>query len=186
MDDILQNTIAFAARSHGDQRRKYADELYINHPIRVMQICREYTDDITVLSAALLHDVLEDTKTSAEEIDTFLQAIMKSDTAKRTLHLVVELTDIYTKRNYPQNNRRQRKTREAARLSAVSAGAQTIKYADIIDNSLDIVNAEPDFARIFLYECRALVMAMKAGNSDLRGSAAEIVERQLQILKNEA
>jgi hypothetical protein len=63
------------------------------------------------------------------------------------------------------------------RLKMVSPEAQTIKYADIIDNSLDIKNAEPDFSKLFLYECRNLLRVMDRGDHNLRKRAAETVQR---------
>lgn len=183
MDTTLQQIANFAGKAHGKQRRKFADEPYINHPVRVMEICREYTNDICVLSAALLHDVLEDTETTKEEIRNFLRTVMDDESINRTIKLVEELTDIYTKKRYPQLNRRQRKSKEAERLSKTSAQAQTIKYADIIDNSQDIVNAEPDFTRLFLYECRTFVNVMNAGNPDLRRRAGQLIHTLLKDQK---
>lgn len=57
MEEVLEQIRDFADKAHGEQMRKYTPERYIVHPVRVMKICREYTDDITVLAAALLHDV---------------------------------------------------------------------------------------------------------------------------------
>ena len=101
MDAILEKVKVFADQAHGDQRRKYSNERYIFHPLRVMENCRNYTDDMAVLAAALLHDVLEDTKVTREEMDNFLREIMPEVMAARTLDLVIELTDVYTKKNYP-------------------------------------------------------------------------------------
>ncbi|HRO70751.1 MAG TPA: HD domain-containing protein, partial [Chitinophagaceae bacterium] len=100
METLLQQITDFATRAHGSQRRKFADEPYINHPVRVMKICRQHTDDICVLAAALLHDVLEDTSTSREQIHDFLKTVMNDEDCIRTLKLVVELTDVYTKAQY--------------------------------------------------------------------------------------
>jgi (p)ppGpp synthase/HD superfamily hydrolase len=60
-EKILAAITDFADIAHGSQMRKYTPERYIVHPARVMRLCQEYTDDVTVLAAALLHDVLEDT-----------------------------------------------------------------------------------------------------------------------------
>ncbi len=177
MDAALEKIRVFASEAHGLQRRKFADEPYINHPIRVMQICQEYNNDVTVLAAALLHDVLEDTETDRDMIKQFLQTVFNEERVYRILALVEELTDIYTKKHYPKLNRRQRKGREAMRLKMVSPEAQTIKYADIIDNSLDIKNAEPDFSKLFLFECRNLLRVMDRGDHNLRKRAAETVQR---------
>ncbi len=175
MEDILQHVMDFARTAHGDQRRKFVDEPYINHPVRVMRICREYSGDILLLSAALLHDVLEDTETKREAVSEFLQSVMSPAEATRTLLLVLELTDIYTKKNYPRLNRRQRKQKEATRLSLAEGDSQTIKYADIIDNSLDVAKAETDFVLVYLKECAALLKKMDKGHPELRKRAMETV-----------
>ena len=183
METLLQQIIDFATRAHSSQRRKFADEPYINHPVRVMKICRQHTHDMCVLSAALLHDVLEDTSTSKEQIHDFLKTVMSHEDCIRTLKLVVELTDVYTKGQYPDLNRRQRKAKEFERLAGVSAQAQNIKYADIIDNSQDISNAEAEFARIALHEYKTLVRVMVAGSAELRKKAGETVAVYLTALK---
>ncbi|HUM65644.1 MAG TPA: hypothetical protein PLV32_07365 [Chitinophagaceae bacterium] len=108
---------------------------------------------------------------------------MNDEDCIRTLKLVVELTDVYTKAQYPDLNRRQRKAKEFERLAGVSAQAQNIKYADIIDNSQDISNAEADFARIALHEYKTLVGVMVAGNTQLRRKAGETVDVYLSALK---
>lgn len=178
--DILKNIEAFAREAHGDQQRKFADEPYIRHPIRVMELCREYTSDLPVLSAALLHDVLEDTAVTEDELSAYLHEVMQPEDARKTLMLTVELTDVFVKKNYPKWNRRKRKDAEAARMSKVSAPAQTIKYADIIDNCIDISNSSSDFMPKFLHECRALLKVMDKGDPGLRQRAQATVSQYLE------
>jgi guanosine-3',5'-bis(diphosphate) 3'-pyrophosphohydrolase len=60
-------------------------------------------------------------------------------------------------------------------LISVSAEAQTIKYADIIDNSIDIVENDPDFAMIFLKEYRDLLRGMNKGEQLLYREAVKTV-----------
>ena len=173
---LLQQIKNFAKQAHGDQQRQFMPEPYIAHPIRVMERCSEYTDDRPVLAAALLHDVLEDTTVTKKQMQDFLLSVMNEKDALITLQLVVELTDVYIKKNYPTWNRRKRKQREMQRLADTSSEAQTIKYADIIDNSLTIQNAESDFVRKYLFECRDLLRSMKKGNPALRDKAIYIVQ----------
>jgi (p)ppGpp synthase/HD superfamily hydrolase len=180
MEQILEKIKAFADRCHGDQMRKYSDERYIVHPERVMQICKQYTNDITMLAAALLHDVLEDTPVSEQEIRQFLSPLLSEEQVARTLELVEELTDVYVKARYPQWNRRKRKQKETARLKNSSAAAQTIKYADIMDNAPEIAAKDPDFARRFLFEARDLLKAMDKGDPRLYKQAQEAVNKCLQ------
>ena len=183
MDTILNKIAAFADKAHGDQQRKYAAERYIEHPLRVMKICRHYGYRLPVLAAAILHDVLEDTNTTPKQIKKFLLTVMNEGAASHTLGLVIELTDVYTKHDYPRLSRRRRKAREVARMENTSAEAQTIKYADIIDNAREIVEHDPDFAPVFLRECRALVNKMKKGDQELRDKAIQVVKEEMEHLR---
>jgi (p)ppGpp synthase/HD superfamily hydrolase len=182
MDAIIEKVKVFADQAHGDQRRKYSNERYIFHPLRVMENCRNYTDDMAVLAAALLHDVLEDTKVTREEMDNFLREIMPEVMAARTLDLVIELTDVYTKKNYPGLNRRARKMREADRLAKISGDAQTIKYADIIDNVTNIFVNDPDFAVVFIQEGRYALRKMEKGDEELFDKANKMIEDCLDLM----
>ena len=180
MNEILEAIRNFADEAHGEQKRKYTPERYIVHPVRVMELCEKYTTELPVLGAALLHDVLEDTNVGQKEMQQFLQSILLKEEATRTTALVVELTDIYTKTAYPRWNRRKRKRKESERIQKTSADSQTVKYADIIDNCKEIVEHDPDFAVVFLMECRSLLNVMKIGNEQLRNEAFITVDQCLQ------
>lgn len=181
---MLEQIKDFADSAHGEQMRKYTPERYIVHPARIMNICKEYTNDITILAAALLHDVLEDTPVTKEEIKDFLLELMNATQAERTVKLVEELTDVYVKRNYPQWNRKKRKAKEANRLEKTSADSQTIKYADIIDNCKEIVNQQTDdFGEKFLLECKNLLARINKGNTSLYQRAVETVDKGIEQLK---
>lgn len=178
--DILEQVKQFAEKAHGDQQRKFEPAPYIVHLVRVMELTKEYIQDIPVLAAALLHDVLEDTPVSSGQINDFLIPLMGEKNTRRTLQLVTELTDVYVKDNYPQWNRRKRKQKEAQRLGQVSPAGQTIKYADIIDNSTTIAKAEDNFVKVYLTECRALLKEMKNGNPQLYKRAVDTVDRCME------
>ena len=181
VNDILQQVKDFAAAAHADQRRKYKEELYINHPVRVSEHCQKHTNSLPIAAAALLHDVLEDTDIKEEQMHDFLMRIMPAH-AGHTLRLVKDLTDVYTHASYPLMNRRRRKEKEADRLAGIHADAQTIKYADIIDNSHDIVVSGDDFAPTFLRECKAILKKIPKGNQILYKEAMEAVEKGLKML----
>ena len=183
MQDILEQIKDFADRAHGEQKRKYTPERYIVHPVRVMETCKEYTNDITILAAALLHDVLEDTPIIRDEMKTFLLTLVDPEKAERTVKLVEQLTDQFIHKNYPQWNRRKRKQKEAERLSKVSGEAQTIKYADIMDNSAEIINQDNDFAHVYLFECMAILKKIDKGDKRLYQRAVELLEKCIGQLK---
>ena len=184
MHPLLQKVRDFADNAHGDQTRKYSPERYIVHPVRVMELCQKHTDSLPVLAAALLHDVLEDTQVTRADLQRFLLAVMNEKDAAQTLNLVVELTDVYTKARYPRWNRRKRKNNEAARIKKTSPDSQTIKYADIIDNCREIVVQDPEFAGLFLFECKQLLMKIPLGAAALYNEAKETVAAGLVQVPN--
>lgn len=180
MVPTLEKITIYADNAHGKQMRKYTPERYIVHPIRVMKTCSIYNDSLPVLAAALLHDVLEDTRVTADEMREFLNSVMDKPDAEKTLKLVVEMTDVYVKEAYPQWNRRKRKEKELERIEQTSAEAQTIKYADIIDNSNEITQHDPDFAPRYLRECFNILKKADKGNPELYVIAVETVRSQLK------
>lgn len=182
MATVLENIIEFADKAHGEQKRKYTPERYIVHPIRVMETCSRVTNDTCILAAALLHDVLEDTEVKNTELESFLKTQMNDEMALRTLELVVELTDVYVKKDYSKLNRRSRKSKELLRLEKTSPDSQTIKYADIIDNAKEIVEHDPDFAKVYLFECRTNLKKMNKGNQQLYNEALNIINSSIEQL----
>ena len=131
-NQIILKAAHFAAQKHRDQRRKDEDSSpYINHPISVAKIISEIgnVEDPEVLAAALLHDTIEDTKTTPEElIDNF---------GERVCSLVQEVTD---DKNLPKLERKQRQIDHA---KEISEGAALIKLGDKISNVTDITNTPP-------------------------------------------
>ena len=122
----------FAARKHRDQRRKgAAKEPYINHPAEVARLVAEATGGrpLAVVLAALLHDTLEDTKTTFEE----LEREFGPDVAA----LVAEVTD---DKLLPKAERKRLQVEHAA---GKSAGAKLIKIADKTSNLRSLLESPP-------------------------------------------
>ena len=123
---------AFAAHKHRDQRRKdAAASPYINHPIALANILANEGGilDAVVIAAALLHDTLEDTETTPEE----LQELFGADVAG----VVVEVTD---DKSLPKAERKQLQIEHAAHISE---RAKLVKLADKIANIRDVADAPP-------------------------------------------
>lgn len=150
----------FATAAHAGQKRKYTDQDYITHPIEVARIVKEQGGDDNMIYAALLHDVLEDTPVTHAELRTILHNILSIQSAEDVLSLVVELTDVYTKEDFPDMNRKLRKEFEALRLAYVSGRVKAIKRADIEHNSESIMEHDPKFAKVFLEEKKNLLEKM--------------------------
>ncbi|VVE19953.1 HD domain-containing protein [Pandoraea terrigena] len=124
--------IAFAAEKHRNQRRKDPDASpYINHPIALIDVLANeaYVEDETVLVAAILHDILEDTDTSAEELANCFGQIVAD--------IVCEVSDNKT---LSKNERKQLQIEHA---SNSSRPAKLIKIADKICNLRDLANTPP-------------------------------------------
>ena len=124
--------MAFAAQKHRDQRRKdVCASPYINHPIQLVDVlCNEAAvSDVNVLCAAILHDTIEDTETTAEELtEHFGQKI--SD-------IVVEVSD---DTNLCKTERKQAQIYHAAELTDE---AKLVKLADKICNLRDVADNPP-------------------------------------------
>lgn len=123
--------LMFAAERHRDQRRKDAGESpYINHLIAVTKLLAEVgIDDPVVLIAAALHDTVEDTATSREEIEAIFGAVVAG--------VVAEVTDDKT---LPKERR---KTAQIEHAPHLSAAAKLVKIADKICNVRDVAGNPP-------------------------------------------
>lgn len=154
---VIARAFAIAAHAAVGQRRKYTGEPYHVHPERVAEWVRSAGGDDNMIAAAWLHDVVEDTQVTLE----FIEREFGSDIAE----LVDWLTDSQTPND---GNRATRKSNEAERLGRSPARAQTIKLADLIDNTSSIVTYDPGFARVYLREKEALLEKLRDGDRQLR------------------
>lgn len=151
---MVREAYDYAVTAHGDQKRKYTGEPYVVHPLSVAETIWRLTGDPTLTIAAMLHDVVEDCPGYT------LEAIEK----KFGFH-VRRLVDDLTKRAYPPEwTRKMRKEAEKERLRNVGGDSQTIKVADLFDNTLSIVPHDPKFAETYLEEKLELLLAMKHAN----------------------
>ena len=162
---LVSRALAYADTAHGniDHVSKYTDEPYINHAIEVMEIVGGVPHTDEMLAAALLHDTIEDTSVTVEDIEREFGVTIAG--------LVRELTD-----QCHQGNRAARKTAEAARLATISRDAQTIKLADLISNTRSIVRYDPGFARIYLREKAQVLAVMTSGDASLHALAVKLTE----------
>lgn len=154
-----EEALEFATKAHGEQMRKYSEEPYIEHPKRVAEIVRTVPHSTEMICAAYLHDVVEDTEVEIAEI--------QEKFGKKVADLVQELTDEYIKSSYPELNRRARKDKEVERQAHISKEAKTIKLADVIDNTPDIVQNDPGFGRKYLHEMEKLTRVLVGGDKEL-------------------
>jgi guanosine-3',5'-bis(diphosphate) 3'-pyrophosphohydrolase len=129
---LVLKALAFAAHKHRDQRRKNVEASpYINHPISLANILTSEGNvtDVEVICAALLHDTIEDTETTYQEL--------KGEFGETIAEIVAEVTD--TK----WIGKTVRKKLQVSKARRASKGAKLVKLADKIANLRDIVSSPP-------------------------------------------
>lgn len=160
----VRYAMACAAGWHFWQRRKYTTEPYFSHLHAVAELVRSVPHDEDMIIASYLHDIIEDTEvTRVNLIDWF---------GHEVTHLVDQLTDVS---DITDGNRAARKALDRKHLAKASPRAKTIKLADMIDNSRNIVECDPAFAEIYIPEKRLLLEVLRAGDPILWDRANEIV-----------
>jgi (p)ppGpp synthase/HD superfamily hydrolase len=123
--DLVDRARIYATEAHQriNHRRKYNNEPYHVHLSAVAKLVASVTDDKEVIAAAWLHDSVEDTQATLEDIEEVF--------GLPVAELVEELTDISKPGD---GNRSTRKRIDRRHLSQASRRAKTVKLADLIDN----------------------------------------------------
>lgn len=172
----LLQAARFAAVKHVRQKRKGNDEApYINHPLEVANLLANVgkVEDYDVLIAAILHDTVEDTKTTREEIaENFGENVAK---------MVLEVTD---DKSLPKAERKQKQIEHAPHLSL---GAKQIKLGDKISNIRDVVENPPDGwsdqrRREYVEWGEKVIAGLRGANAELEKHFDELIEKAKQKL----
>jgi (p)ppGpp synthase/HD superfamily hydrolase len=161
--DLEGKARRFANVAHVTQIRKYTMEPYIYHPAEVADIVRTVPHDEEMLAAAWLHDVVEDCGVKG--------ATIWNEFGSAVCFMVMQLTDV----SRPSDGRREVRKRIDREHSARSCpGAQTVKLADIISNSKNILANDENFSKIYLPEKRELLRVLTKGDQELWDQADKI------------
>ena len=174
---ILLKAMRFSAVKHRDQRRKDIPESpYINHPIQVAETLWEVGDvrEAATLAAAILHDTIEDTTASPEEI--------RANFGEEILALVLEVSD---DKDLPKPERKRMQIEHAPHLSPA---AKLIKLADKICNLGDVLHSPPpDWShqrrREYLLWTEQVVAGLRGTNPALEKQYDETLEAGKRILE---
>jgi (p)ppGpp synthase/HD superfamily hydrolase len=146
----------FATQKHLGQVRKYTGEPYINHPAAVVEIVRSVAHTEAMLAAAWLHDTVEDTDATLQEVTELFGIEVGA--------FVEMLTDV----SKPEDgNRALRKAMDCEHTARAMPPAKTIKLADLIDNSHSIIERDPQFAKVYLKEKAFLLQVLTEGDHEL-------------------
>lgn len=150
---LMASTFAAVKHAQACHFRSYTGEPYLMHLSRVAGAVYDATGDHELAAIAWLHDTLEDTQTTYEE----LAAAFSPEIAKGVWHL----TDQFLPGK--GGNRARRKHLEAERLSKAPDRIKTIKIADLIDNAESIRKHDPAFAKVYFQEAQDLAIGPLEG-----------------------
>lgn len=172
---LVERAYLFAKAAHESvgQVRKYSNEPYIVHPAEVAELVRTVPHTDVMIAASLLHDVVEDTSATIDEVQL--------EFGNEVASLVGMLTDV----SKPSDgNRAVRKQLDREHSAQASPAAKTIKLADLISNSRSIVAHDLNFARIYLAEKALLLEVLKEGDQTLWDLANRLLNEGLQALES--
>jgi guanosine-3',5'-bis(diphosphate) 3'-pyrophosphohydrolase len=177
---MLLAAIQFSAEKHREQRRKDVDASpYINHPIEVAALLANVAgvQDETILTAAVLHDTVEDTPTSPADLESTFGVAVRN--------LVQEVTD---DKSLPKAERKRLQVEHALQLSR---SAKLIKIADKISNIREVTETPPadwplERRQEYLNWAERVVTGCRGVNSALESHFDDILRRAHTVITNEA
>lgn len=175
--DIVLRARQFAVVKHRDQMRANRIDPYYKHLDQCADIARELGMNNNCIAAMYLHDTLEDTDTTKEELIKFF--------SKDIMYLVSDLTDYYTVEEYPGFNRQHRKKLEWIRYTRCDADVQTMKLIDMYSNSLEMQDLVLDFALLCLQERKTMVQRLKKADPRIRDRLKLVLSKVRLYIKED-
>ena len=147
---IISTATEFATKAHNGQYRKYTGEPYVTHPLEVCFRLSTFMSNEAVLAAAILHDTVEDTDATIEQIND----LFGEEVASYVWYLTKPPTFV--------GNRAHRKNLCSDRLRQAPKLARLIKVFDLWHNSESIRVHDPKFWLTFKQETKELLVHMDA------------------------
>lgn len=148
---MIQKAIEFATEKHKGQMRKFEKKEYIEHPKKVAQIIKENKESKKLnelIAAAILHDTLEDTKTTESELKKYFGKLIAS--------LVKELTT-----NEEEKKEMGKKEYLLEKMANMSSWGLVIKLADRLDNVSDLSSSPKEFQKKYIEETKFILKQLE-------------------------
>lgn len=170
---IFAKAASFAAEKHTAQRRKCTGDVpYINHPLAVADLIANVgqEDNPILLAAAVLHDTLEDTKTTPEEL--------QQEFGNQIMLLVQEVSD------NKALSKVERKKLQIEHARKASRWAKVIKLADKLHNLRSLMEQPPvawtpDIVQGYFVWSKCVVDAMRGTNAPLEAELDKLFMQKL-------
>ena len=161
---VIGRAVAVATAAHEGQTRRYTGEPYIAHPLAVARKVASVFPDPLAIVAAVLHDVVEDTELTLDDLREPRLGFGPFVTV-----LVDDLTDV----SRPEHgNRAVRKAIDRMHTARAAPRAKLVKLADLIDNSRNIFEYDPEFAPVYADE-KAMLLQVLPLSPHVDGQLAE-------------
>lgn len=169
--NLLLSAINFSAQKHRNQRRKNPmQEPYINHPISVAdRLAKASVTDVNVLAAAILHDTVEDTETTLDEL--------RAQFGETIATIVSEVSDDKT---LPKERRKQLQIEHAPHCSH---SAKLVKLADKLDNLSDLlvsipISWSPERVAEYFSWSEKVISGLRGTNSTLETQLDDVLSKR--------
>jgi len=168
MTDLIHRARVFAIQKQEriDQRRASARKAPDAHLKAVADMVAQTTDEVEVIAAAWLHEVVEDTPATFEAVER--------EFGRRVAQLVEEVTDAGRP---TQGTFSRRLSADRTHAEKASAAAKSIKLADLIDTCSDVCTKSPDLAGPYLTRAAALLTVLGDGDSKLFARARKTIQQ---------
>lgn len=124
--DLVDKAIVFATQAHHGTERRGKGFPYIIHPLEAMAIVATITNDPDLLAAAVLHDTIEDTEVTYDDI--------KAEFSERIANLVAKETDVRTAPDGRKLTWQERKQRDMDNLRDSSREVKIVALGDKLSN----------------------------------------------------
>lgn len=175
MKNIVAKAKLWATQAHEGQYRKFSGQPYVEHPKRVAQIILRYKDSAELdmlLAAALLHDTIEDSSTSEEDIF--------HEFGPDVLNIVAELTTPTTV------TKSEKREYLAKKMTGMTSYALVIKLADRLDNCSDLRHATKQFRSSYIKETRYIISQLVANRFFLSNTQLDLIHDILKEVNTAA
>jgi (p)ppGpp synthase/HD superfamily hydrolase len=167
---ILIKAQEFATQKHLGQKRKFNGSDYITHPASVAELVSHFGGNTEMIAAAWLHDVVEDTNTSIDEI--------KKEFGSKIANFVNELT------NPTEVEKNGNKSKYIAdKMPQMSDESLTIKLCDRLNNVSDFKNADKKWANKYANKTRFIINSLKDSGRSLNINQQKIVSEIEKLIK---
>ncbi len=165
----MEEVIEFAKKKHAGQTRKFTNEPYIEHPLRVAEILKNYNVENDLLIVACLHDTIEDTDATYDEI--------KEQFGKKIADFVKELT-----KDQNEIDKIGKTEHLIKKINLMSKNALTVKLADRLDNVNGLPKTDQEFIKKYATQTKKIINNLKQPLDSTQRELFNLIKKKVEEL----